>query len=286
MGSRNFKLLLGGPRDGEVEATLVAKEQVGLGQALLQNDGRFGDEDLARARDALGRFAAMGTEAGAKVFIAVGTEAVRSASNGGEILKIATELGFNAEVADERREAELAHLAVAKRAPLTLVTEMGSHSVELAWGPIGNVAYTAAACGYELAEDRFYAGRDSFIEARTAHRDALDTHLELPRTAFDGLIALSSRLIGSFVLDCDKDSAAGRTMTLAQLHTKIAEIDEMSPPSYAALRDRLPRREKILAGLVFLAWTMERIGAETMRIATADLGVGIMTEFLESNPTR
>ncbi len=138
LGSNSFHLLVGRIVDGQVYPLDMLREQARLGAGLTA-DKRLDRASQARALEVLARFRERlrGLPRGA--VRAVGTNALRVATNSAAFLREAREtLGFPIEVIAGREEARLIYLGVARALPPAearrLVVDVGGGSTELIVG--------------------------------------------------------------------------------------------------------------------------------------------------------
>ncbi len=108
------------------------KVMAGLGRSLSET-GAIDTAGLARARQALARFAALAGEMRVSELRTVATAAVRDASNGGELTRAAELLGLNVELLSGVEEATAAGLGVLSGIPDAdgVVGDLGGGSLEL-----------------------------------------------------------------------------------------------------------------------------------------------------------
>jgi exopolyphosphatase / guanosine-5'-triphosphate,3'-diphosphate pyrophosphatase len=132
IGSNSIRLVVyQGP--ARLPATLFnEKVMAGLGRGLSAT-GRIDEEGLALARPALARFALLARELEADDIRTVATAAVRDASNGGDLLAIAGDLGLEVELLAGEDEATASGLGVVSAMPDAdgIVGDLGGGSLEL-----------------------------------------------------------------------------------------------------------------------------------------------------------
>jgi exopolyphosphatase/guanosine-5'-triphosphate,3'-diphosphate pyrophosphatase len=168
LGSKNFKAVLGELQDRRIVTRLLGKRLVGFGADIAVNQGVISEETLDRARTALAELKAVCERAGSTEFLAVATRAVRTARNGGDVVDAARELGIMVEIATGEREAALGYLAVTNGKAGSLVCELGSQSMQLAWRQSGPIQSISIGAGYDRVYCEFIRDADSFSQARGA----------------------------------------------------------------------------------------------------------------------
>ena len=108
------------------------KVMAGLGKSLSET-GAIGKGSLAMACGALARFAALAREMKVGELRTVATAAVRDASNGGELIKAAEDLGLTVELLSGEEEATASGMGVLSGIPDAdgIVGDLGGGSLEL-----------------------------------------------------------------------------------------------------------------------------------------------------------
>lgn len=133
IGSNSIRLVVyQGP--ARVPAILFnEKVMAGLGRELATT-GAIATESLQIAKSALQRFYRLCQEMNVDVIESFATSAVRDASNGKELIKIASKIGLEVTVLEGEEEAYLAGLGVVSAIPSAdgIVGDLGGGSLELA----------------------------------------------------------------------------------------------------------------------------------------------------------
>lgn len=140
IGSNSIRLVVyEGP--ARVPAILFnEKVMAGLGRELATT-GKIAADSMALATRSLERFHRLCAEMAVDDIKCFATSAVRDASNGHILLKIASKIGFVVDVLDGEQEAELAALGVISAIPNArgIVGDLGGGSLELAMVENGEV---------------------------------------------------------------------------------------------------------------------------------------------------
>jgi exopolyphosphatase/guanosine-5'-triphosphate,3'-diphosphate pyrophosphatase len=120
IGSNSIKFFVGElASDGTVATVTDANDIARLGEGL-DKTGALSAEAMERNARAVERFAAQAKELGANEVVAVGTMALRRASNSGEFLALVRDAcGLEVRILPGEEEARLAYLAVLSALPLT-----------------------------------------------------------------------------------------------------------------------------------------------------------------------
>lgn len=163
MGSNSFHLLVCRWREGALQVRFNAVERVRM--ALLMEGDRLTPQARDAALDCLRRFHHMALAHGADVVVAVGTAALRRASNPDFLLRPAAGvLGAQVQVLSGEEEAALIYRAVAARelggGDPSLVIDIGGGSTELIlgqWGRVLSLASLELGCVSSLK--RYFTGR-------------------------------------------------------------------------------------------------------------------------------
>ena len=140
IGSNSIRLVVyQGP--ARVPAVLFnEKVMAGLGKELATT-GAIAEDSMRLAESALKRFRRLCEEMKVDVIESFATSAVRDASNGSDLLDMASKIGFDTTVLDGEEEAQLAGLGVLSAIPLAngIVGDLGGGSLELAMVANGKV---------------------------------------------------------------------------------------------------------------------------------------------------
>ena len=278
MGSKNFKFVFGQKVNGNITTELIGKECLKLGKEVTENDGLIGEAKILQMQEALSRFVRYCRDRGAPEVLAIATSAIRNAKNHQRIIDMARETGLTIDVADGIREGRLGYLAATGGASNKLVSDGGSKSMQIAWEFMGKIHCHSAPVGYELAYEGFLEPASTYDEAEHMFRRFLDGNFtELPENT-NQFVALAANAIASFVTGEEKRTPH-RTLTKAALNGKLSELRMLSESQYGDLKTSLPRIDKVLPGVIFLDYVMERSGHSEALISENELPVGLIVEF-------
>ncbi len=279
MGSKNFKFVFGQKVNGRVTTELIRKEQLEIGKEVTENHGMIGRKKFRQIEDTLSQFVSYCRDRGAQTVLAIATSAIRNARNHQQVIDLASEIGISIEVAEGEREGEVGYLAATGGAPNNLVSDSGSKSIQIAWWNNDKVQSRSIPVGYELAYESFVERASTLDETQENFSRFLDGNFkELPE-GMDRIIALAANTIASFVIGEKRAGCSNRTLTRKALNDRISELQGLSPTQYNNLKSSLPKAEKILPGLVFLDYLLERTGHGEVLIAEAELPVGLIVEY-------
>jgi exopolyphosphatase / guanosine-5'-triphosphate,3'-diphosphate pyrophosphatase len=149
LGSNSFHMIVVEARlDGTFLPLVREKEMLRLGDRVAKT-GALGEEGAAEALEVITRFIQIAYASKADEVIAVGTAAIREASDGAAFVdRVRTETGIEITVVDGRREAELIFTAVRSSVLIdpgpALAADLGGGSLELIVGDRTEIAYAAS----------------------------------------------------------------------------------------------------------------------------------------------
>jgi exopolyphosphatase/guanosine-5'-triphosphate,3'-diphosphate pyrophosphatase len=149
LGSNSFHLVIADVHaDGSFTPVSGEKEMLRLGD-VVSREGMVTAQAADAAVATMRRFRLMAEAAGATEFLACATSALRTASNGDEVLdRIATEAGVDADVIDGLEEARLIFTAI--RAAVTIdpapavCFDLGGGSLEIMVGDVSGLEWAAS----------------------------------------------------------------------------------------------------------------------------------------------
>ncbi|MBT8429242.1 MAG: hypothetical protein KJN79_04955 [Gammaproteobacteria bacterium] len=278
MGSKNFKFVFGQKVNGVITTKLVGKERLELGKEVTENDGLIGEKKILQIQAALSRFVRYCTDRGAQEVLAIATSAIRNAKNHERIVDMARETGLTIDVVDGAREGEVGYFAATGGASNKLVSDAGSKSMQIAWESVGKIHSRSVPVGYELAYESFLEPARTLSEAEQRFRRFLDGNFtEVPENK-DQFVALAANTIASFVTG-EHEWQPHRTLTKTALNGRLSELRRLSESQYDDLKSSLTGAEKVLPGLIFLDYMMERSGHDEALVSQNELPVGLIVEY-------
>lgn len=286
LGSRVFKAVLGEIQDQRIVTRLLGKRLVRLGTDVADNGGVISSETLADAKGALEELKSISEREGAMEIRAVATWAVRVAENGGDILDVARELGLAVEIVSGEREAGLGYLAVTGGEAGSLVCELGSQSMQLAWRCSGSVESISVASGYEQIYPEFIGDAADFTQARNSYRAFLDREVQFPVTDINGLIGMAMNTMACFIAGMQKPQVTDQNLSRSLIRKKIQALCSLTGAEFQGVKSTTDRADKILSGLILIDYILERTGKGEVFIAEAELPVGLIVEYFEGVSTR
>ncbi|MDD5262601.1 MAG: hypothetical protein PHD76_12220 [Methylacidiphilales bacterium] len=300
IGSNSIKFMLGHQEGSHLSVFQEKAFTTRLGHKLALT-GKIGSKP---ARDTLAVLRACKKEAeafGAEKIIAIGTSALRSASNRDEVLLPSKKIiGGPVRVISGKLEGELIYAGTTSfhkwQEKEVVVIDVGGGSVEFVYGRKGKVLKNKSL---PLGCVRV---RDSLLPHQPASATQLYEAIEIlakkMTAGFQSFLGLDAFLLGS----------GGTMMTLTALHPasyalpdihhyegmaiRQLEMQErleslaVSPLAELRSNPRIPtlRADVITAGCCIFYTAMEVLGAKTIHCATRGLRYGVWQKMLAPNP--
>ncbi|MDP8237016.1 MAG: hypothetical protein P9M08_11580 [Candidatus Erginobacter occultus] len=262
-----------------------------LGEGL-NGSGRLQSAAAGRTLAALGRIKDDLSRRGITRFRAVGTEALRLASNRGDFLGRAQALGIEVEVISGVEEARLSRRGGLSGLRLAgsgaVLADVGGGSSELiaAGGGAGERA-VSLPLGCVRLRERFSPDREPGLADLSRMREHCRTVLEKSAAGFPRAFALVG-LGGTFTTLAsielrlavyDGPRVHGRKLTGEEIEKIYLRLRDLSPP----LRRRVPglepsRADVIVPGVVIVQSIMARFGTVLVTISDRGLLFGMLEE--------
>jgi exopolyphosphatase/guanosine-5'-triphosphate,3'-diphosphate pyrophosphatase len=296
IGTNTALLLVAERVNGDVVAVADEAEIVRLGEGL-DRSGRLGDAAMQRTLATLHRYATRIGELACTRVVAVATEAVRKAENGGDFVAAASAelapVGGKLEIIDGEREARLSWHAVqasfpAESGALTgprTVLDIGGGSTELLVGerevegvislPIGSVRLTERLLHHDPPTDEEHASLIAAIDAELLKAPA-------PRGALVGIAGTVTTLAAMAQSLAVYDGARVHGARLSR--ADIDGLAAMLGRTPVADRRRTPgldpkRADVIFAGAVILQRVMERAAVDSVLVSDRGIRWGLAYEL-------
>lgn len=292
VGTNSVKFHIGEQSpDGSWSRIVDRAEVTRLGEGL-DEAGEIQPEPLERTIRALDAMVAEARENDTLAVAAVGTAALRIASNTRQVTdSIRQRVGVPVQVVTGDEESRLAYLAVSVGVGPTdgtlVVFDTGGGSTQFTFGRarevderysvnIGAVSYTERF-GLDEAVD------DSTVdEARQALREDLASLDD--RDPPDALVGMGGAMTNitavSLSLDpYDPDAVQGATVTADEVNRQIAlysSLDHEQRRSIVGLQDN--RAPVILAGALIVSTVMDKLGSSSLVVSDRGLRHGLITE--------
>lgn len=290
LGSNSFRVEIGQVHGDRITTQSYWKETIRLAGGF-DEAGALTPEAQARALGALSRFRERLGNLPPERVRAVGTQAMRAATNSAEFLKKAeAALGYKIDILSGHEEARLVFKGCARTLPPSekrrLIVDIGGASTELIIGE----GLEAERCesfriGCVNTSIRFF--QDGRITAKSIERAVLACQAELEEsiTRFGaGNYEEAFGSAGTFGAISDIARASGwsdGTVTLEHLERirkQLLEAKDVKNIRFDGLKE--DRKEVIAGGLAVLLAVYKTLGIETMRPASGALRVGLLYDLL------
>ena len=290
LGSNSFRVEIGRLEGDRIVTQSYWKETVRLAGGFDKN-GALTPEIQARALAALARFNERLAGLPAERVRAVGTQALRVATNAGEFLaKAEATLGYPIDILSGHEEARLVFKGCAQTLPPSekrrLVVDIGGASTEVIIGEgLEARRYESFRIGCVNTSIRFF--QDGRISAKSLERatTACAAELEESIAAFGaGNYDEAYGSAGTFGAVSDICRAAGwsdgevRPEHLEKLRKMLLDAKDIRAIDFPGLKE--DRREVIAGGLAVLSAVFRVLGVESMRPAQGALRVGLLYDLL------
>jgi exopolyphosphatase/guanosine-5'-triphosphate,3'-diphosphate pyrophosphatase len=299
MGSNSFRLVVYGYEPGRYwQHVDEIREAVRVGQGM-GDDSRLKKEPMERAVRTAKVFGSFCRAAGIDEVDAVATSAIRSATNGAELLKrIKDESGLDPRVLDEQEEARYGYLAIANSTTIEdgFGIDIGGGSVQAMRLVDRRLTESASwQIGAVRVSEAFLPDDD---KATAKQLKALRRHVKDELESAEWFSGHKPRAVGIGGTIRNLASAAerraglpdtdaqGYLLTRDDLEELIEELAGMPPRKRAGVPGIKPDRgDVILGGAAVLATLMDTAGIEALEATDAGLREGIFFErFLEGDP--
>lgn len=303
LGSNSFHLIIADVHpDGSFTPVSGEKEMLRLGD-VVSREGMITLEAADAAVATMRRFRLLAEAAGATEILACATSALRSASNGDEVLdRIEREAGINADVIDGLEEARLIFTAI--RAAVTIdpspavCFDLGGGSLEIMVGDVGGLAWAASE---RLGVARLTAEFVRSDPIAEADRRRLRQHIVSvlgPRAIdageFEPKMAIgSSGTIEdlSHMIAARRDAKMPRTFHhLSFTRVELDELRDVLVESTSAQRKKLEgldakRIDLIVAGAELMSIAMELFDVSEMTVSEWALREGMVLDAVGRHDT-
>jgi exopolyphosphatase/guanosine-5'-triphosphate,3'-diphosphate pyrophosphatase len=282
------------PVGGPYRVVDAERDMTRLGEGL-ELTGALSPAAVDRTLTALKAMIHIGTRLGVQQVRAVGTEAVRRASNGaGFVERVRTELALAVETVSAEEEGRLVWLAArsqTKGAPFSVVVDIGGGSVEIVQALDGEpAAISSMRLGARVLSERFATegtiSDESYKKLRKHVREVL-------QAGVTPLVSTEPALIGSggTVTSIAAIVAALRGRRYESLHgveiarSEIVDLLATLARSTAEERLKIPgmpsdRVDIILPGAVVLVETLSLFGASQLLVNARGIRHGIIVDTL------
>ena len=296
LGSNSFHLVIADVHpDGSFTPVSGEKEMLRLGD-VVSREGMITVEAADAAVATMRRFRLLAEAAGATEILACATSALRTASNGDEVLdRIEREAGITADVIDGLEEARLIFTAI--RAAVTIdpspavCFDLGGGSLEIMVGDVGGLAWAASE---RLGVARLSAEFVRSDPISEADRRRLRNHIVSvlgPRAVDVGLLEPKMAIGSSGTIEdlghmiaARRDAKMPRTFHhLSFTRVELDELRDVLVDSTSAQRKKLDgldakRVDLIVAGAELMSKAMELFDVTEMTVSEWALREGMVLD--------
>jgi len=287
IGSNSIKFFVGEPAsDGTVATVTDANDIARLGEGL-DKTGALSTEAMERNARAVERFAAQAKELGANEVVAVGTMALRRASNSGEFLALVRDAcGLEVRILPGEEEARLAYLAVLSALPLTdgeiVIFDTGGGSTEFIFGHGAHMdkRFSVDLGAVRITENYFSGQPPFYVEEaeRQIDRELAAAGVEGRPAQLIGMggTVTSMGAVKHQMTTYDPAVIQGSVLTAEDIAGQIERYRTSTLAERRSIPGLQPKRaEVILAGACILRVIARRLGAEQLTISDRGLRHGL-----------
>ena len=297
IGSNSIRMLAAevDPSSGEFVELISSRRVVRLGDGVFR-EGRLDAAAMDLACEALADMAEEYRKLEILAVRAVGTAALRDATNRAEFLARATQiLGVPVEVISGLEEARLIHLGVQARWPQPkhrlMITDIGGGSVELIFSenghvteafskPLGAVRLTAMFLKSDPPDPRELSRMKRYIQERIAAAVKRLAAFRIERMVATSATAAATICAANSVRRSRRDTADRLLASAAQIQRLYGEVAQRDLESRRGITGIGPRRaEIIVAGVAVLYEVMQSFGLPRVYYSTAGVRDGIIADL-------
>ena len=286
IGTNSVKMHVAAVNDGRTEVLGDFTEVTRLGEGLHES-GRLGAEGIARTADTVAAFQAKALELGAETIVAVGTMALRSASNTKVFNDAVRErCGLEVEVVPGEEEARLSYLAVLSGLGTgegrVVVFDTGGGSTEFIFGDgeeildrfslnVGSRQPTEEFCTSDPVTEDELAAMVTHLEGEFACLEAgVDTLVGMGGTVTSlGAVHHEMKVY-------DPDVIQGSTLALTEVERQVEMYRARTIEERRETVGLMPKRaDVILAGAAIVVTVMRKLGTTELTISDRGLRHGL-----------
>ena len=293
VGTNSVKLLVGRVAGRRVTPLLHRTVVTRLGEGL-QKTGALSAEAADRTIAALAELQAIAVERGAERLQAVGTLALRTASNGPDFIeRVRHELGLRIRVLTGEEEAKISFQGAAGASPAEQVLgiEIGGGSTQIMVGSRAALhASWSLNMGAVVLTEEFLRSDPPGAEEMVAMSAAISGHLQnvIARVGRDGelvgiggtvsaILAQLRKNEGADPREFHQTSVAFETISALSIHLSLKTTAERE-----SLGIEKGRADIIVAGAWILTAAMSHLGATSLRASAHGLRHGLLIDMASS----
>ena len=260
VGSNSVRILFRGEK--RINNTQLAEN--------LLHTGKLSDEAMKRTFNAIKTFADEAKASGADDVFAFATEAVRSASNGGEFLNAVRSAGIKIELLPSEEEGILGFRG-AYVSGTPLVMDIGGASSEITVGNEREILYSRSLPIGSVRTKDYSLLRS---EQEEFAKKIVQGYGEIPK--HDELISIGGSVSTLFAVyygiePYDKNKVHGASFTYDEISACVDRINALDPAGRRKMKGMHPNKIFVApaGGVVCLA-IMDYLGEKTLRLSEAD----------------
>ena len=297
IGTNSVKMHVAAARDGRIEVLGDFTEVTRLGEGLHES-GELGGEGIARTADTVASFQAKAVELGAETTIAVGTMALRSASNTKTFTDtVRDRCGLEVEVVPGEEEARLSYLAVLSGLGAgegrVAVFDTGGGSTEFIFGEGESIRERFSLnVGSRQPTERFCKSDPVTGAELGAMVDFLEHEFARLESGVDSLVGMGGTVtsLGAVHHEMavyDPDVIQGSVLKLSEVERQVEMFRSRTIDERRETVGLMPKRaDVILAGATIVMTIMRKLGADELTISDRGLRHGLFYDrYVRSGKT-
>jgi len=293
IGTNSVKMTVSDVVAGKPKPVQTESKTTRLGKGV-DSTGRLDENAMQATLDELIRLKRIMDESGATSVAAVGTSALRDATNGAEFLRrVKEQIGLDIEIVDGDREAQLAYLAVVTDDSLTIdrakplvVFDLGGGSTELTLG-IGDriIAHKSVDIGaVRLTERNLHSDPPSGGELREAAAAAnkIIATVQFPPLEMGVQVAgLGGSLVNLATIRSEgRGDPHGARLSSAEIQIILAKLGAVDLAQRKRIAGLEPERADVIIGGALVAQAvLSYVGASSLVVSTRGLRFGLLGEL-------
>lgn len=275
-----------GPAD-ELTPAMESADTIRLGFGI-ESTGRIEPARIEKCIEILKAQETLGRALGSEDFIGVGTEAIRIASNGEELLsRIESETSWKINIIPGEVEARLTFVGLRHEVPPNgdaAIIDIGGGSTEVVLALGGNVTASASLqLGSGRLADRLFTsdppGIPALLEASSSAQSALRHHDSLPEHVD---VLLFSGGNGVFIQELIHQYFPDETLDHGSVERLLTRLANTPASDTAARLNIAHERARVLpAGVAIALAFLSEIDSTTVRGVQSGIRIGLVREYLD-----
>jgi exopolyphosphatase/guanosine-5'-triphosphate,3'-diphosphate pyrophosphatase len=295
IGSNSIKFFVGElAEDKTIKTVLDTNDIARLGEDL-DKTGMINPEPMKRNVEAVARFAQQARELGADQIVAVGTMALRKASNSAEFVKKVKEAcDVDVNIIPGEEEARLSYLAILSGLPVgdedLVIFDTGGGSTEFIYGHGTELIkrFSVNLGSVRITENYLKADPVSAEDVKAAiaqiDKEFAEAGVEGKPKKLVGMggTVTSMGAVKHKMIKYDPDVIQGSTLTRADIEDQIKEYSSRSVEQRKELPGLQPKRaDVILAGACILKVITDRLGCDALTISDRGVRHGLAFDLFQ-----